>query len=271
MTKVYVAVAAAAMVWTGAAHADAGALWRALRLDALIAIMAEEGRDWGNDLAEQSFPGGGGPSWHSFVASLYDQGEMMAEIRPEFVRTFEEVDTDPLVAFFTSPRGRRIVANEIAARRAFLDPQVEEAAQERADDLRSEDPARFALLREFIGINDLVETNVAASLTFSYAFNLGLVDGSAFDGEMTEAEALADAWAQEDAVREDTEEWLMSQLTLAFAPLSDTDLRAYIDLSRTPAGEALNAALFTAFEPTLTDIARGLGQGVARFMSGRDI
>ena len=244
-------------------------LWDSLRLDELVEVMAEEGRDYGDDLAEQTFERGGGPTWAARVADLYDPEEMIAEVKPLFLQSFDDVDTAELEAFFSSDLGQRIVEHEIDARQAFLDPEVEAAAAESVETIRETDRERYRLIGRFIEVNDLVETNVASSLTFSYAFNLGLVDGE-MEG-MTENDALADAWAQEDAIRDDTRQWLYSQLSLAFAPLTDEEVRRYVEISETEAGETLNAALFQAFEPTFTRIARGLGEAVARSIGGRDI
>lgn len=251
------------------ASAGPDELWDLLRLDTLIEIMAEEGRDYGATLAEDLFDQGGGPTWDARVAGLYHAGTMAAEIRPEFTAAFDGVDTAALEAFFASDLGRRIVRYEIEARRAFLDPEVEAAAVDSSEKLERADPRRYALIHEFIRVNDLVETNVASSLTFTYAFNLGLVAGGMED--MSKEDALADAWSQEGQVREDTLQWLEAQLSVSMAPLSDGEVQDYIDLSETEAGGALNAALFQAFEPAFTRIARGLGEGVARAMGGRDI
>jgi hypothetical protein len=262
------AIAAAACL-PGELRAGPDELWHLLRLDDLIEVMAEEGRDYGATLAADLFDQGGGPTWDARVASLYDADTMAAEIRPGFVAAFEGVDTAELERFFASDLGRRIVRYEIEARRAFLDPEVEAAAAESFDALERGDPRRYALIEEFIRVNDLVETNVASSLTFTYAFNLGLVEGGMAD--MSKGDALADAWSQEDEVRQDTLRWLEAQLSVSMAPLSDAEVRDYIDLSETTAGGVLNAALFQAFEPAFARIARGLGEGVARSMGGRDI
>ncbi|MBM9595509.1 DUF2059 domain-containing protein [Roseitranquillus sediminis] len=255
----------------GMARADGSALWEMLRLDELAAIMAEEGQAYGDDLAEQLFEGGGGPSWDAFVAEQYDPERLIRQIRPMFASALDAAGSDDLEAFYGSDLGQRIVENELEARVAFLDEEVEEAAYEMADAQASADPERSALIEEFIEVNDLVEANVAAALTYSYAFNLGLVDGEAFEGSMTAADALAETWTQEDAIRADNRRWLVAQLSMAFTPLSDEEIREYIEISRSPQGQALNTAFFTAFEPALTDIARALGEGVARFMAGRDI
>jgi hypothetical protein len=268
MTRL-IAMAAAAFLAPMDARADPGELWDIMRMDEVVEVMSAEGRDYGDYLAEQFFEQGGGPTWASRVAGLYDADGMTSEIRPHFSAMFDGVDTRALEEFFLSDLGQRIIRYEIEARQTLLDPEAEAMAAEGFAALGEEDPVREALIRDFIEVNDLVEMNVASSLTFTYAFNRGLVDGGLED--MTEAEALSDAWSQEETVREDTVRWLGAQLSVAFAPLSDEEVRAYVDLSETAAGEALNTALFLAFEPTFTRIAQGLGRGVARSIAGHDI
>lgn len=260
---------AAACFAAGDLAAGPAQLWDSLRLEELIEVMAEEGRDYGGGLAEDLFAQGGGPSWEERVAGLYDPVAMTAEVRPNFVAAFEGVETEALEAFFASELGQRIVGYELDARRALLDPELETAVADAFAALREETPNRAALIGDFIEVNDLIETNVASSLTFTYAFNLGLARGG-LEG-MSEQDALRDAWAQEDAVRQDTVRWLQAQLSLAYAPLNDDELGRYIAVSRTEAGQALNAALFQAFEPTFTRIARELGEGVATALEGQDI
>ena len=268
MRSLMAAAVAASLVGAGA-NAGPDELWDVLRMDELVDVMAEEGRAYGTDLAQQLFERGGGPTWDARVAGLYDAGHMAAEVRPLFAASFAGVDTAPLEQFFSSELGARIVGYELEARRALLDPEVEAAAAEGYAALRENDPQRDALIGDFIQVNDLLETNVASSLTFTYAFNLGLVHGGMED--MTDAEALEDAWDQEATVRDDTLHWLEAQLSVAFAPLSEDEVRRYVELSGTESGETLNAALFQAFEPTFTRIARGLGAAVARAIEGHDI
>lgn len=264
-----IAMATAACLTAIGAHAEPVDLWEILRMDELVDIMSEEGRDYGARLAEQSFDNGGGPTWAARVAGLYDPDAMASEIRPAFTAMFDGVDTQGLEDFLSSTRGQKIVRYELEARRTLLDTEAEAAAAEAFLTLATQDPVRHGLIHDFIEANDLVEMNVASSLTFTYAFNLGLIDGGMIN--MSEAEALDDAWAQEEVARDDTLRWLGAQLSVAFAPLSDGELSAYVAVSKTEAGEALNAALFHAFEPTFTRIARGLGEGVARSIEGRDI
>lgn len=251
------------------AGADPARLWAMLRLDDLIEVMAEEGRSYGADLAAEAFEWGGGPAWDERVAGIYDPEEMAAEIEPLFLAAVEGVDTVEIEAFLASDLGQRIIDADLDARAAFLDEEFEAAAREKAEQLERRDPEKYALIQEFIEVNDLIENNVAASLTFSYAFNIGLIDGGA-EG-MSESDVLSDAWAQEEEIREDSRRWLEAQLSVSFAPLSDEELRQYIEISRTDAGVALNNAMFSAFEPSFTRIAAELGEAVASSIAGRDI
>lgn len=268
MTRILTAMAMVFLSVSGL-RADPADLWQMLRLDELIEVMADEGRSYGADLAESAFEWGGGPTWDARVAGIYDPEEMIAEIKPLFLAAVAKVDTAEIEAFMASDLGQRIIDADLSARIAFLDPEVEDAASDRADRMARRDPNKYALLQEFISVNDLVENNVAASLTFSYAFNLGLIDGGA-EG-MSEGDVLGDTWAQEEEIRADSRRWLEAQLSVSFAPLSDAELRQYIEISRTPAGVALNNALFSAFEPSFTRIAAELGEAVASSMTGRDI
>ena len=67
-------------------------------------------------------------------------------------------------------------------------------------------------------------------------------------GDMSDEDILADVWAQEAEIREDTSQWLYAFLTLTYQPLSEEELRAYVDFFSTPEGLRLNNAIFAAFD-----------------------
>ena len=117
--------------------------------------------------------------------------------------------------------------------------------------------------------NDLIEANVAGALNASYRFYAGLVEGGAI--EMTESEILADVWSQEEETRTDTTEWLYGFLLMAYQPLDADQMDAYVALSASPEGRALNRALFDAFNKMYDDISYGLGLAVAQQMRGQDL
>lgn len=242
-----------------------------LGLGDLVAIMREEGIAYGDEIEDEMFPGRGGDRWDAEVARIYDGGRMADELKDTLGRALSGTDLDPLIGFFASETGARIVSLELSARRALLDPEVEEASLERLEDMQADDDPRLALIERFVEANSLVEANVAGALNSNYAFYTGLADGRAFDFEMTEEQMLADVWGQEPEIRDETREWLLSYLVMAYAPLSDAALEDYIALSETPQGTALNAALFAGFDVAFTRISRELGLAAAQFIAGQDI
>lgn len=255
------------------AQAPAGldTLLDALALPDLVAIMREEGLAYGEDLEEEMFPGRGGDRWDAAVAQIYDGGRMEAELRGALAEEIQGTDLDPLIAFFTSAMGARVVSLELSARRALLDPEVEARSIEKMEEMQADDDPRLEVIERFIEVNSLVESNVAGALNSNYAFYTGLADGRAFDFDLTEEQMLSDVWAQEPDIRAETEEWLLSYLAMAYAPLPDATLEDYIALSETEEGEALNAALFAGFDVAFTRISRELGLAAAQFIAGQDI
>jgi len=263
------------VVATGPAAAAGAArfepLFRALAFDELIAIMREEGLSYGADLEADMFAGRGGDRWADAVAQIYDPDRMQDRLTETLADELAETDLDPLIAFFTSETGARIVRLELSARRALLDPEVETSSIERLEEMQADDVPRLHQIERFVAVNHLVDVNVVGALNANYAFYTGLADGRAFDHDVTEEELLADVWSQEPEIRQDTEHWIYSYLTMAYDPLPDDDLDAYIALSETRAGQALNAALFAGFDVVFTGISRELGLAAAQFIAGRDI
>jgi hypothetical protein len=174
-------------------------------------------------------------------------------------------------AFFNSDIGQRAMKLEIDARRAMLDSDIEAAAMQAYQNLTKENPARVALLEQFVTVNDLIESNVMGSLNSNLAFYRGLAAAGDEQFAMSESDMLNSVWAEEAKAREETVKWLFPFLALAYQPLSDADLQAYIDFSQTMAGRRVNAAMFVAFDAVFDDISQELGRAVARQMEGQDI
>jgi len=249
----------------------AQALFDAMRLGDIIAVMQDEGVEYGADLEDEMFPGQGGAAWRRVVEGIYDTERMESQLVSGLDRGLSDADTARLVTFFTSDLGRTITDLEVAARQALRDETVEDAAEERAARMRAEEAPRIAMIETLIEANDLLEMNVAGALNSNFAFYRGLDDGDAFPEAMGESQMIADVWAQEPEIRGDTEQWLYGFLTLAYEPLSDADLDAYISLSETDTGQALNSALFGAFDRVFVDISTDLGRAAAQFMQAQDI
>jgi len=243
----------------------------ALRLDETLEVMAQEGIAYGNELEAEMFPGRGKARWQAMVTDIYDAARARQVMRETLGEALSGTDLDPLVMFFGGETGARIVGLELSARRALLDPDVEDASRETVERMRDAGDTRLGLLEVFVAVNDLVEMNVAGGLNANYAFYAGLVAGGAFPFDMSEEEMLAEVWSQEPELREETEAWLYSYLAMAYQPLSDAELQAYIALSETAEGQALNQALFAGFDVLFRQVSRDLGVGAAQFIQGEDI
>jgi hypothetical protein len=255
------------------AEIPAESLERLLKLPEVFAVMREEGVAYGRGLEADMFPGAGGASWVAAVDNIY----AVDRVYPEFRAAFEmalggpNADTAAMIAFFSKDPGARAITLELSARRALLDKDVEEANQLKLDEMRAANDPRLAKVAEFVAANDLIESNVAGGLNASLAFFQGMAAAGKMGSDMSDEDMLSEVWQQEPAIRADTEDWIMSMLVMAYAPLSDAELDSYIAFSRTEAGQALNRALFAGFDVVFVDISRRLGSEAGRVLAGQDL
>ena len=82
---------------------------------------------------------------------------------------------------------------------------------------------------------------------------------------------MAEVWAQEDEIRESTEDWINAFVALAYQPLGDSALKDYISFSESDAGQSFNNALFRAFDDMFATTSRKTGEALARFLTSEDI
>ena len=251
------------------AWADAARLAQVLKLDAVIDILHDEGMDYAGSIEREMLPGGGGEFWDRVVLQLYDKDAMYAALEDALANDMTADQMDEALVFFDTERGQTILTYENAARAAMSDQDVEDAARAAYVDLRAEGNDRLAQIDVFVEANDLIERNVAGALSSQYQFFRGLADGGAFT--LSEEEILADVYGQEPEIRADTEEWLLAFLLMAYQPLGDDAMEAYIAFSQSDGGRALNAALFEGFEMMYRDISFGLGLAASRAMAGSDL
>ncbi|MES2915932.1 MAG: hypothetical protein V4753_12515 [Pseudomonadota bacterium] len=254
-------------------EASVDGLGEVMQLDALFDVLREEGLAYADTLEAQMFPSGGGADWRQAVSDIYD----VARLRARFDAAMKKALADDpgvvteIAAFFGSDLGQRIVTLEIEARRAFLVTETEEAAQVAADDAAAARDPKVDLIRRMIEVADLLEMNVAGSMSGNLAFMTGVAGTGAYGRDMPQDQILSDIWAQEDQVRADTSTWLYAYLGLAYAPLSEAELETYVAFWESPAGKVLNAALFSAFDAAFRPVSFDLGQAAGRAMQGRDI
>lgn len=250
---------------------DTDVLFELLMLPDIIEIMRQEGVSYGDTIGADLFGGTPSADWAATVATIYDYDVMSDAVRTDFEAALSDVDLDPVVDFFGSEQGQMIIGLEVSARRALLDEAVEEASKEAAAAAAQQDDPRLELVAEFVETNNLIETNVAGALNSNLAFYTGLLSGNAFDGALSEEQILTDVWGQEADIRENTTEWIYSFLYMAYQPLDDADLDAYIAFSQTPSGEQINRAMFEGFERLFIGISQALGRAAAIEMTTQDL
>lgn len=264
----------APLIWLaglGTAFADArmSVLVDVLKLPEAAVILSEEGLAQAEDINTDMLDGQGGAGWAQQVSRIYAPTLMVERVREELEKELAGAALEEVIEFYASDRGSQIVTLENAARRTIQDPEVETAARNRFTDLEDSDDTRLALIREYVAAGDMISRNVTSALNSNYQFLRGLVDGDAF--EMTEEEMLKDAAGDLEQSTRDTTEWLFGFLLLAYHPLSDADMQAYTAFTKTPAGQALNRALFVGFGKAYEDISYALGRAVALNMTAQEL
>ncbi|MCF6317365.1 MAG: DUF2059 domain-containing protein, partial [Marinosulfonomonas sp.] len=162
------------------------ALIEALQLHEIFAVMQQEGVEYGRDLDRELLNNTGGGKWQQAVDEIYQSERIWQTFLPRFAAELGSADLEAMLAFFENERGHRIISLELSARRALLDEDLEQESREAYRAMLGEGHPRLAMLEGFIEVNDLVEYNVMGAMNASYAFYKGMIDGQAFDFELTE-------------------------------------------------------------------------------------
>lgn len=251
-------------------------LYGALRVPEMVALMAQEGLNYGEDLEEAMFPDAGGAAWDRLVQQIYDPAKMEQTVRAQFQIAFSDdriapAELEDMLAFYASDLGQRIVALELSAREAILNPEIDAIAHEAASEAASEETPRFAQIQQFISVNDLIERNVAGSLNSNMAFFTGLSATGGDLYEMSESDILTEVWQSENEVRNDSRNWLEAYLHMAYQPLSDAELESYTSFSDTRPGRRLLDASFEAYNTMFNAISAQLGEAAGQFATSEQL
>lgn len=251
------------------ASPDSDRLLALLGAGELLEIMREEGLGYADDLAAEMLGSGASVTWERNIAKIYNLKAMTALTQGGFAKALEGQDLAPMLAFFESSEGARIVQLEVTARRAMLDADIEDGAIARGKALRGTDAPRVLLTQKLIETGDMLEANVVSALNSNILFYQGLVDGGAF--ELSEQEIITDVWSQEAQTRAETEDWLYGFFLMAYDPLPEQSIAEFVDFTDTGVGRALTRAIFAAYDGMYADISYALGRAVAREMQAEDI
>ena len=253
-----------------ALHAEsdqADAIWRAMRVDEFVAVIREEGLGYGTDLETDLFDGKGGAAWRAELEAIYDGDRMVRGLRLALEDAVGDTDIGLATAFFSTGLGARAISLELSARRALLEPEIEDASHAALDDMIAGADPRLELITRFSDANDLVENNIVGALNGNYAFLKAMTAGGQGPYVGNSSTILGDVWAREPEIRSDTQKWVLSFFGFAYGPLSDRELEGLIEFSESAPGRAVNAAFFAAFDVLFTELSAQLGAAAARFMA----
>ncbi|MCA8882688.1 MAG: DUF2059 domain-containing protein [Rhodobacteraceae bacterium] len=245
----------------------------ALQLEQLLVILRDEAVDSGAELAGEDAGARVLEGWRQTLAGLNAPERVGPMMRDTFADALSEEDATAALAFFGSDIGQELVALEMSARQALNDPEVEAAVLSRFEAQASAQAPRIAALEKFIVTNDLIDSNVLGALNANAAFLQGMREGDpdgARDG-LSDDEILSEVWLQEPEIRASTEDWVRAFLWLAYQPVSEDDLARYIAFSESGAGQALNTALFRAFDTLFVRTSYQTGKALSLMLAAQEI
>ena len=257
--------------------AQAEALSRAFLLPELFEIMAEEGRRSAVADGAIPFQGRALAEFERKVAAIYDPDAMRMAFEDRLnaeLASQPDVREDAL-EFAGTDLGARVLRLEISARAALLDDEIDQISRITLEEARDADAgtpraARLEMVRARIDANDLVDLNVSLGLNTSLAYYRGLLAEQAAQ-TLGADELLSLVWSQEDILRADVEDWIEAYFLLAYQPLTDADLQAYIDYLSTPPALSFNLVMFTAFDQVFSDLSVALGRVMGRGMLAEEL
>lgn len=246
-------------------------LLKAMQFKQVIETILQESRVYGATLDKQMLQGRGGEKWQNLLGEIYDEDRIWNAFISKLETELSGQDTAAMLEFWKTDLGQRIVVLENSGRIAFADDDIEQDSRARFREMVQNNHPRVAMLREFVAAGDFFEVNLSNAMDANYAFMSGMVQSGVFDREITEEEILRNTWENEAEIRKDIREWIYAFLALAFQPLTDAELQAYIDFSNTKAGRVLNNAQFVAYNYVFKTISKALGVSVGEFLRSSDL
>ncbi|MEL6884272.1 MAG: hypothetical protein AAFP87_07160 [Pseudomonadota bacterium] len=239
------------------ADTAASRLVDAMGIPALIVSFTQDGMASARDLDASFLGGQGGDVFFETVRRLHDPARMEAELRAAMTAALDPAAARQALVFFESDQGTRIIELEVEARRAMVDDALEEAAKAAADN------AGDAVLR-LLSVRDLVDGNTDIAVAAQAAF----FDGLAFASGTSDR---PDIESRRGVIAEETRQWLTGYYMLVASALPEDDFDTYIAFWETEVGQAVDDAMYAAFETSYVSLSYGLGQAVGRLMPQNDL
>lgn len=250
----------------------ADAVFDALRIGDVAMLLHDEAVASADDLGAGLVPERERDAWLRMVSRINAPETLERMLREQFGAALDTDAVGEIHAFLDSPLGARIVGLELSAREVLNSPGVEEAAVERFEDARAAGTPRAAQVATFIEVNDLIDQNVVGALNANAAFLEGMQDAAGnASGLVPQGGIREEVMRQAPEIREATEDWVTAFVSLAYDPLPDEDFASYIAFSESAPGQALNVALFAAFDVVFETTSRQTGAALAGLMTSEEL
>ncbi len=244
---------------------------RALALDDIVAVMAEEALVTAGEGAE-GLTSAQQDSWRRGIARINSPEHLHTLFQQKLGEALRDADPAPLrkaLRFYQGDLGHRVVALELSARKAMVDPEGKAAAIEAAAAADKQDNPRIGAIMRLIDAADAIEVNISGSLNSMMAATRGFAAASGV--EIPESQITAEAWQEEPAIRDDISEWVRALLYLSYSPVDDRELEEVIAFVASDEGRALSKLLSQAFDAMFTRTAFETGMMSASVQMGQEL
>lgn len=237
-----------------------------MRFGELADVTRQEGLV-GNETLLQDF---GLPTdeelWQEKLDEIFEVARIEALFEAGFSDGFNSRSTTEVLEFLQDPDWIEIVTLQNDAAIATLDPDIEAASFEVYWDHVDRNSKRLAALEKLIGTVNLIEQNIAGAMNGMITLNQGM---SSIIPEMAypEEDLFAFFLEEEESMRADISESLLSFFLMTYEPISDQVLRDQIAFWSTQAGQDLSNAMMRAYDEVYDSLTYDLGRAMAEMLT----
>jgi hypothetical protein len=188
--------------------------------------------------------------------------QMFAAAREEFRRRMDNSQLDTMAAWFRSPLALKITALEIAASGPDTAPKIASFVT----GLKASPPtaARAELVQRLDWVTGTIDESTDLSLAIAVSVQRAAASGAPADrrprGGLVERGVEEMRARITGAIRED----VFGQMLYIYAPLTDAELKAYVDFAASPAGRAFGRSVRGALIRIVRDAADRTTLDIAR-------
>ncbi len=245
-------------------------LYDALHLQRIIKILHDEGIkdafESGRLYLGQDYDA---VSFEKALNKIYSIEMMDDFMRNGLVEMLPKEKAEVALRFFSQGLGAQAALLETSARSAISNDEVEAAAVQMAKDAKSGNTARYSMLERNIKDLELVELNMTGAFSAQYAFftNLSALD----DMPLSNDDIVALLLESEEEMRQDIVDWLMGFTHMAYRPLSDDELKTYLNFLSSDVGKILNKTLFYIYNELSIQTSGDLAGVIVSFRKARKL